>query len=191
MLPRIGRSRIRLLCILGLTCLSARTGLGQSAATSAKVKGTGREKPSLVVALKTDRDSYKLGDKITVHVLLTNTSKSPLYLYAALDWGESASLTLWVKDAATGKDVPEEFIADTLPPPPASKEAFIKLLPHHIYGVEFTSSLADLNIRQRGTYELVAEYHGPIPASMNFGLPIWSRENGSVSSNTLKIRVGE
>jgi hypothetical protein len=150
-----------------------------------------REEPPLVVRLKTDRNSYKLGDKITVRVLLTNRSKNPLYLYAALDWGESASLSLWVKDAASGKDVPEEFIADALPPPPASKDAFIKLLPDHVYGVVLTSSLADLNIREKGVYELTAEYHSPVPSSMGFGLPIWSREKGSLPSNAVRITVNE
>lgn len=191
MLPRIVRSPVLLLGILAFACLSARTSRGQSPATSAKVGDMAREESPLVVTLKTDRSSYKLGDKITIRVLLTNRSESPLYLYAALDWGESASLSLWVKDAVSGKDVPEEFIADALPPPPTSKDAFIKLLPDHIYGVVLVSNPADLNIREKGIYELTAEYHSPVPSSMSFGLPIWGREKGSVSSNTVKITVGE
>lgn len=191
MLPRIVRSPIHLLGILAFACLSAHTSPGQSPATSAKVGGMAHEEPPLVVRLKTDRNSYKLGDKITVRVLLTNRSKSPLYLYAALDWGESASLSLWVKDTVSGKDVPEEFIADALPPPPASRDAFIKLLPDHIYGVVLVSSLADLNIREKGAYELTAEYHSPVPSSMSFGLTIWGREKGSVPSNMVKITVNE
>lgn len=191
MLLRIVHSPIRLLGILAFACLSARTSPGQSPAAGAKVGSMAREDSPLVVSLKTDRNSYKLGDKITVRVLLTNRSKNTLYLYAALDWGESASLSLWVKDAVSGKDVPEEFIADALPPPPVSKDAFIKLLPDHVYGVVLTSSLADINIREKGVYELIAEYHSPIPSSMAFGLPIWSREKGPVSSDTVKITVGE
>ena len=141
--------------------------------------------------LQTDRQSYRLGQQISIRVLVTNTSKFPLYIYAPLDWGESASLSLWLKDAASGKDVPEEFIADTLPPPPASKDAFVKLLPDHVYGVVLKSKLADLNVQKNGTYELVTEYHSPIPESMNLGLPIWSREKGSVRSNRVTIRVAD
>jgi hypothetical protein len=100
----------------------------------------------LVVTLKTDKDSYKLRDEISVQVLLANTSKSPLYIYASLDWGESASLSLWLKDAVSGKDVPEAFIADALPPPPGSKDVFVKLLPDHVYGVMLKSRLAQLNV---------------------------------------------
>jgi hypothetical protein len=149
------------------------------------------EASPLELTLRTDRDSYKLGDNITVHVLLTNRSKSPIYIYATLDWGESASLSLWLKDAVSGKDVPKEFIADALPPPPDSKDAFVKLLPDHVYGVVLRSKLAELNVQKSGTFELVAEYHSPIRSSMNFGLPIWSREKGAVPSNPVTITVGE
>ena len=107
------------LCALALAGLEGGAASGQSPAT----KISAREGVPLEVTLKTDRDSYKLGDEITVQVLLTNRSKSPLYIYASLDWGESASLSLWLKDAVSGKDVPEEFIADALPPPPGSKDA--------------------------------------------------------------------
>jgi hypothetical protein len=179
------------LCALVFAALSVSTTSGQFSASGAKVGSMTHEGSPLEVTLKTDRDSYKLGDEISVQVLLTNTSKSPLYIYAALDWGESASLSLWLKDAASGKDVPEQFIADALPPPPGSKDAFVKLLPDHIYGVVLKSKLAQLNVQKSGTYELVAEYHSPIPSSMNFGLPIWSREKGAVPSNRVTITVGE
>jgi len=191
MLLRMFECPAYLLCMLVFAALSVSTTSGQSSASSAKVGGMTHEGSPLEVTLKTDRDSYKLGDEITVQVLLTNRSKSPLYIYAALDWGESASLSLWLKDAVSGKDVPEEFIADALPPPPGSKDAFVKLLPDHVYGVVLRSKLAQLNVQKSGTYELLAEYHSPIPSSMNFGLPIWSREKGAVPSNRVTIAVGE
>jgi hypothetical protein len=157
----------------------------------AKLGGMPHEDSPLEVILRTDQDSYKLGDEISVQVLLINRSQSPLYIYAQLDWGESASLSLWLKDAVSGKYVPEEFIADALPPPPGSKDEFVKLLPNHVYGVVLTLKLVELNVKKRGKYELLAEYHSPIPSSMNFGLPIWSREKGTVPSNRVTIAVGE
>jgi hypothetical protein len=190
LLLRLSEYPACLLCTLVLAGLTVGTCSGQSSG-SAKVGNMAHEGSPLQVTLKTDRDSYKLGDEISVQVLLTNRSKSPVYIYAPLDWGESASLSLWLKDTATGKDVPEEFIADALPPPPGSKDAFVKLLPDHVYGVVLKSKLAQLNVQKGGTYELVAEYHSPIPASMNFGLPIWSREKGAVPSNPVTITVGE
>jgi len=190
-LLRIFERSAHLLCALSFVCLPVGPISGQSPASSAKVVGMAHEASPLELTLRTDKDSYKLVDNITVQVLLTNRSKSPMYIYATLDWGESASLSLWLKDVASGKDVPEEFIADALPPPPGSKDAFVKLLPDHVYGVVLSSKLAQLNVQKSGTYELVAEYHSPIPSSMNFGLPIWSREKGAVPSNRVTITVGE
>lgn len=191
LLSRIYRRRAHLVCVVALATLLPGTGSAQAEAAGARVKGMGHEGSSLVVTLKTDKATYRLGGKITVQVLLTNRSKRALYLYSALDWGESASLSLWIKDAASGKDIPENVIADALPPPPASKDAFIKLLPDHVYGVVLTSSLAELNIREKGSYKMVVEYHSPIPSDMSFGLPIWSREEGAVLSNWVTIAVGK
>ena len=67
----------------------------------------------------------------------------------------------------------------------------MKLLPDHVFGVVFTLTMKDFNLRQKGTYEVTAEYHSPIPASMSFGLPIWSREMGVVPSNRITIKVVE
>jgi hypothetical protein len=170
-LLRIFEHASHLLCALVFAGLTVGTSLGQSSSSSAKVGGIAHEGSPLEVTLRTDRDSYKLGDGITVRVLLTNKSKSPLYIYAPLEWGESASISIWLKDALTGKDVPEYFIPDALTPPP--------------------NSMKDFNVRQKGTYEITAEYHSPIPASMNFGLPIWSREKGAVPSNRVTITVRE
>lgn len=189
LLLRISEYSACLLCTLVLTVLWVSTTSGQSLTSGAKVGGVTKEGSPLDVMLETDRQSYKLGQQISIRVLVTNTSKSPVYIYAPLDWGESASLSLWLKDAVSGKDVPEEFVADALPPPPGSKDAFVKLLPDHVYGVVLKSKLAELNVQKSGTYELVTEYHSPIPESMNFGLPIWSREKGSVRSNRVTIRV--
>jgi hypothetical protein len=190
-LLRIFEHASHLLCALVFAGLTVGTSLGQSSSSSAKVGGIAHEGSPLEVTLRTDRDSYKLGDGITVRVLLTNKSKSPLYIYAPLEWGESASISIWLKDALTGKDVPEYFIPDALTPPPNSKDDFVKLLPDHVFGVVFTSTMKDFNVRQKGTYEITAEYHSPIPASMNFGLPIWSREKGAVPSNRVTITVRE
>lgn len=191
LLPRMFEWPAHFVCALVLGGLSIGTTWGQSSAGGAKVGSMAHEGSPLEVTLKTDRDSYKLGDEISVQVLLTNRSKSTLYIYAPLDWGESASLSLWLKDAVSGKDVPEEFIADAMPPPPGSKDAFVKLLPDHVYGVVLRSKLAQLSVQKSGAYELVAEYHSPIPSNMNFGLPIWSREKGAVPSNRVTITVGE
>lgn len=149
-----------------------------------------QSQPRLGVALRTDRDRYRANDRITIELLLINNSQAELYIYSPLDWGESSSFSLWVKDADSGKNVPQNFIADAMTPPPNSKDDFVKLPPNHIYGVRLVSSLSHLTLQQKGTYDLVVDYHSPIPSNMSFGLPIWSRENGTVSSNRVRIAVG-
>ena len=178
--------------LLGAIVLGILSGIavGQPHNNGAKFGNRVHEVSPLELTLKTDKDFYELGDEIIVQTLVVNRSKAPIYIYASLDWGESASLSLWLKDAVSGQDMPAEFIADALPPPPSSKDAFVKLLPDHVYGVLLKVKLAELNVKRNGTYELVAEYHSPIPRSMSFGLPIWSKENGAVSSNKVKIQIG-
>jgi hypothetical protein len=146
-------------------------------------------RPSLRVDLTTDKSTYRLGESIRINALLTNQSNSPIYLFAALDWGGAASFSLWIKDAISGKDIPSDFIADAMSPPPTSKDDFIKLLPEHVYGIELTSTVSDLSIRKKGTYHLILQYHSPVPSNMGFGLPIWTREMGVVPSQPVLIHV--
>jgi hypothetical protein len=180
-----------LLCALAFAALTVGTCWGQSSASGAKVGGMVHEGPALEVTLKTDKNSYKLGDEISIEVVLTNKSKSPVYIYALLDWGESASLSIWLKDVASGKGLSQRLWGSPPSPPPASREEFVRLDPGYVYGEVFREKLADLGVEKKGEYELVAAYHSPIPASMGFGLPIWSSEKGAVLSNRVTITVGD
>jgi hypothetical protein len=154
-------------------------------------EGVLRKGSPLEVTLKTDRDCYRLGDEIEIQILLINRSESPLYIYAMLDWGESSSFSVWLKDARSGKHLEPRFWGAPPPPPPASKEAFVPLEPLGVYGRVFLLKLADLGVQNRGQYEIVAEYHSPISSSESFGLPIWSREKGAVPANRVTISVGD
>ena len=165
--------------------------IGQNQIGQEKSPIKNQEPTALIMTIRSDKNLCKTKESITLEVLLRNSSKNPLYLYADLDWGVSASLSLWVRDTISGKDVSQHVIADAQTPPPSSKEAFIKLLPEHIYGVVLKSTLDDLNITQKGSYELRAEYHSPIPSDMGFELPIWGRERGSTLSNRIVIKVEE
>jgi hypothetical protein len=186
-----------LLCLLALSGLLGGTAWAQSQAISVTSSGPvapsghDQEGPRLGVTIRTDKSSYNRADGITFEVLLTNSSSVPIYLYSFLARGESASLSLWAKDAVSGKDIPQVVIADSITPPPTSKDEFIRLLPHHVYGVLIRTSLANLNVQRKGTYEFVVEYHSPVPSNWSFGLPIWSKEMGAVSSNRVTITVGD
>ena len=146
---------------------------------------------SLQVSLATNKRTYKLSDTITFKVLLENKSKSTIYLYRLLGFGEDSGISLLIKDDTTGKIITGNFIADEMPPPPSSKTDFVKLAAGYIYGSLATFRISNLNIDKKGTYEILAQYHSPIPASMGFGLPIWSAEMGSISSNSITITIDE
>jgi hypothetical protein len=149
------------------------------------------QSPRLGVELRTDKTSYKLKDVVSFEILLTNKSRAPIYLYSDLEWGESASVSIWLKDAASGKDVGYVVIPDAVTPPPTSKEDFVKVLPDHVYGLVIASSVHDLNVRKKGAYQVVAYYHSPIPQSYSFDLPIWSHEDGMLRSNTVRVTIGD
>ena len=182
-----------LACLLGAMVLAGLTVVPTAAQSSRG--GAGGERVAQVaplqVTLSTDRNSYKVGDEVSIQVLLTNRSKSAFYVYDHLDWGESASLSIWLKDQDSGEHVTGDFLADAITPPPSSEDQFVKVLPDHVYGVVVRTTIAELNLRKTGTYELTAEYHSPIPAKFSFGLPVWSRESGRVPSNRVTITVGK
>ncbi len=103
----------------------------------------------------------------------------------------SGSLSLFARDAVTGADLPSSLIGTALPPPPGSKDRFIKLSPGYIYGVVFTCSLKELGVQKKGTYELLTWYHSPIPMRYGLGLPIFSREMGTIEAKPVRITVTE
>jgi len=187
--------------LLALVLAGASLGraMGQSVADKGKVgrmanKNAGspaqtqKESP-LEVRVEADRRSYRVGTYINIAVLLKNTSGDPLYLYAELGWGASASLFLFVRDAVSREFVRQNFIADELPPPPTSKDDFIQLRPGYVYGTELGVSLRELGIERRGTYDLEVVYHSPSPMAYGFGLPIFSREMGEISAKPVRITV--
>ncbi|MDR2011942.1 MAG: hypothetical protein LBQ20_02600 [Rhodanobacter sp.] len=145
--------------------------------------------PAIKVILNADKSIYRFNEKIVIQVLLTNNSELPVYVNDWLDWGESASVSLWLKDLSSGKDMAQTMISDAISPPPSSKDDFVKLLPNHVYGIIIITNPSELGAQKNGTYELVAQYHSPIPASMSYGLPILSRENGKIISNRISLKV--
>ncbi|HSQ18873.1 MAG TPA: hypothetical protein VLR92_00730 [Blastocatellia bacterium] len=150
----------------------------------------GQQSAPLRVTLSFDQTTYALNSETVIEVRLTNPSRRPVFVYSNMGWGESASLSIWFKDAATGKDIAEDTaLHDSITPPPTSSDDFVKLLPGHIYGRSIRSSIAQLNIARKGTYEVVAEYHSPVSRGYAFGLPIWSREDGTLVSNRATLKV--
>jgi hypothetical protein len=147
--------------------------------------------PPLDVHLVIDNTDYKINDEITVSVFVENRSRRTQYIFVPLDWGESASFSLWVKNSVSGEKIAPDFLSDAISLPPRSKDSFARLLPGELIGLQFTSSFSELGIHDAGTYEFVAVYHSPVPSAMSFGLPIWSKESGPLRSNSVIVSVRE
>jgi len=143
----------------------------------------------LDVVVKTDKSIYKIGSTVDFQISLINRSNRPIFVYADMEEGESASYSIWLKDVNSGEDVDAVFLADSLTPQPHSKDDFIEIPPNYFYGVIFSTSLARLSINKPGTYRVEVYYHSPISGNMSFGLPIWSRESGIITSSPIQIRV--
>ena len=194
-------SRLHFLFVFALAGLLLCGAMGQSSAGSGKLVSVAdakvgppsrtQEESPLKVTLEADRHSYRVGDQMSGEILLENTSRTPLYLYAELDWGMSGSLSLFARDAVTGNDLPSSLIGTALPPPPSSKDQFIKLSPGYVYGAVVACSLKELGVEKKGTYDLLAWYHSPVPMRYGLGLPIFGREMGSVAANYVTITVIE
>ena len=148
-----------------------------------------KQKHGIIVKISTEKMEYRLGDKLKLEVLIKNISPKDMFIYNELDWGESSSFSLWVKDARTGKDVVGQHLADALPPPPSSKDQFTKLVPGYSFGFESNWMIKEINIDKPGDYLLEVVYHSPVPPEFAFGLPVWSTEMGKVGSNVVKIHV--
>ena len=194
-------SRLYFLFVLALAGLIPYRAMGQSSAGNGKLvimadakvgsPGHTQEGSPLKVTLEVDKHSHRVGDEISVEVLLENTSKTPMYLYAKLDWGMSGSLSIFAREAVTGKGLPTSIIGTALPPPPSSKDQFMKLSPGYVYGVGLTCSLKELGVEKKGTYDLLAWFHSPVPMRYGLGLPIFSREMGTIEAKAVRITVSD
>ena len=143
----------------------------------------------IIVKIFTEKKEFRLSDKIKLDVTIKNVSSKDMFIYNELDWGESSSFLLWVKDARTGKDIVGQYLADALPPPPSSKDQFTKLASGYCFGFESNWMIKEINIDKPGDYLLEVVYHSPVPLEFAFGLAVWSKEMGRVGSNFVKIHV--
>jgi hypothetical protein len=155
-----------------------------------EMKNGNENKPALKVLVSVDKEKYKVGDQIELTVSLLNVSNQTLFFYGYLSWGYSSSFTLLVTDL-TGREIMPEGLDDSItpPPPPNDKSVFVKLNPKHFLGVTRIQALKELNIDRPGKYKVAVDYHSPIPESFGQGLPIWSREMGTVASEPIQIEV--
>ena len=147
--------------------------------------------PDLEVSLAVDKRRYGRREEINLEVRLTNTDAvKEIFVYGTLGLGHRGSFTLYLRDAK-GREVPPRIILESLESPPEAgdKSAFVKLLPYHFIGTEYTGSIRELNMDSPGRYSIWVVYQCPISTADVQLSPFWGKENGTIKSNVVKIEV--
>ncbi len=151
--------------------------------------GVSPQPSPLVIHLRSAKSEYHLDELLELEVTIQNISDNDIYVLSFLEWGESASFSLWLKDPLTGKNVGGKVPSSPPIGPPKSIMSFTRLYPDYIFGKSSKFKFKNLHIDKPGTYVIEVTYHSPCPSGFSFGLPIWSKEMGPIKTNTVEIHV--
>ena len=152
------------------------------AATAIGIPGKTGE---LKVSLASDRHAYHLNDTVALRACVKNITDHPVVLYGDLSYG----IQLWPFDAH-GKAVSLLFIPEYQPPPPGTRDPFLRLEPDHSLCLDLKQPLEHWSLDHVGKYAILAEYVNPFsPAWVReqFGITIWP--GAPPASTRLEIEV--
>ena len=147
----------------------------------------------LTIAVRTAKTSYSFKENINLEIQLENVGAESLLLYRNLGWGFGRT-DVRVLDKY-GKDVNTTFLADEIPPPPGDKD-FVELRSNEFFGVRLTESATHF-VNVPGTYDFFVEYTSFVSDEWvrKYLKPpphlVWSREQGTIVSNKLRIDITE
>ena len=160
------------------------------------------EKPSappLELAVKTDRQAYRMSDKIRMETQLLNTGNEDVYIWDwDFCWNPARGLSMYLT-TSDGSPAHGDFFFDCVPPPPKEGNvyAFIKLEPGRFYGVADEIKVTDV-VSKPGEYDINVNYnsfvsrsfikeffkHDPISK-----LPLWTMEQPTITAPRVHIVV--
>jgi hypothetical protein len=121
--------------------------------------------------------------------MLRNSGGRDVYVFGTLDWGYSASLMFYIRDAA-GKEVQPLLSPDSQTyVSPDDKSAFVKLRADHFLGTTYYAPLKFMNLRRLGRYAIFIEYTSPFSIAEVELKPFLGKENGPIKSNIVWIEV--
>jgi hypothetical protein len=153
----------------------------------------------MALTIRTNQQSYRMGDRVPLEVQLTNTGTSTLYLFDDVCWNPGNFLTIHVF-TTEGKEVSGkgDYLRDCLPPPPRRDDisSFIRLKPGTFYGVQEDFTAREL-VPGPGDYDIVVYYEGALSADWiaKYGgakmaeLPVWTRDRSVLTSNNLRVSL--
>ena len=143
--------------------------------------------PLLSLSVHGVKKTYRKTDSVELQLILKNESTSAIYVLGRAGWTTSVSMVL--RDHATGADVSTSFIPLLLPPPPRSARDFLKITPGgHVEG-KVGLSLNDYELKAGHRYDLVVQYQGSVPKKMGFGLNLYSSEMSAIVAPPVSIEI--
>jgi hypothetical protein len=184
---------MRIFVLLYLTIAATTWAVGQSS------KVPTPDPAALRLTVRTDRQIYRMSDKIKMETQLLNVGREDVYIWDwDLCWNLARGLSMYVT-TPNGAAVHGNFLFDCLPPPPEEGHvyAFIKLEPGRFYGIADEIKVADV-VSKPGQYNIEITYnsflsrswvneflsHDPIVK-----LPLWTMEQPTIKARRLHIVV--
>src|ERR1700686_1083297 len=119
--------------------------------------------PALKLAVRTDRQTYRMSDKIRMETQLLNAGQEDVYIWDwDLCWNPARGLSMYVT-TPDGSAVRGDLLFDCVPPPPAEGHvyAFIKLEPGRFYGIADEINVTDV-VSKPGEYDIDVTYNSLI-----------------------------
>ena len=155
--------------------------------------------PALRLAVSTDRQTYRMSDKIKMETQILNAGREDVYIWGwDLCWNPARGLSMYVTKP-DGKAVHGDFLFDCLPPPPAEGHVydFIKLEPGRFYGITDEIKVTDV-VSKPGEYVIDVTYNSFISRSFIKDylshdpiakLPVWTMEQPTIKAPRVRIVV--
>ena len=142
----------------------------------------------LDLSIKPSKRVYRQSEQFRMQVLLVNSGQEIIFVFGALQWGYSASLTLHVRDSSGREVEPVGFADDQTHESPNDQGVLVKLLPNHFLGTNFFAPLPILNLKP-GRYSIFVKYSSPFSKADVKVNSFWSKESGTIKSNVVSIDV--
>jgi hypothetical protein len=155
--------------------------------------------PALRLTVRTDRQTYRMSDKIKMEAQLLNSGEEDVYIWDRdLCWNPARGLSLYVT-TPDGAAVQGKVLFDCVPPPPTEGRvyAFIKLEPGRFYGIADEINVSDV-VNKPGEYNFDVTYNSFLSRSFIkellsndpiAKLPVWTMEQQTIKALRLHIVV--
>ena len=146
----------------------------------------------LSIRLTSDRVSCSLRGNVQFEVTRENTGNGRVFIYRRWEWGTISKIRVF---DSKGNEVTDVLWPIDDPPPLASTD-FILLNPGEFQRTQLKMSVKQLT-KSPGDYELLAEYRSYLSEDLarkyirRRNVPFWSREQSTVTSNKIKLRITE